>query len=46
MTNSHCGNPIGWPDDGVTYTTAHDLATLAAATIRDYARPLPANITA
>jgi len=27
---------VGWPDNGVTYTTAHDLATLAAATIRDY----------
>jgi serine-type D-Ala-D-Ala carboxypeptidase (penicillin-binding protein 5/6) len=36
MTNSHWGNPVGWPDGGITYTTAHDLATLAAATIRDY----------
>jgi D-alanyl-D-alanine carboxypeptidase (penicillin-binding protein 5/6) len=36
LTNSHWGNPVGWPDNGVTYTTAHDLATLAAATIRDY----------
>ena len=36
LTNSHWGNPIGWPDNGVTYTTAHDLATIAAATIRDY----------
>ena len=26
----------GWPDNGVTYTTARDLGTLAAATIRDY----------
>jgi len=36
LTNSHWGNPVGWPDNGVTYTTARDLATLAAATIRDY----------
>src|SRR5580765_3811860 len=36
LSNSHWGNPVGWPDGGVTYTTAHDLATLAAATIRDY----------
>jgi D-alanyl-D-alanine carboxypeptidase (penicillin-binding protein 5/6) len=36
LTNSHWGNPVGWPDNGVTYTTARDLAMLAAATIRDY----------
>ena len=36
LTNSHWGNPVGWPDNGVTYTTARDLATLAAGTIRDY----------
>jgi len=36
LANSHWGNPVGWPDGGVTYTTARDLATLAAATIRDY----------
>jgi D-alanyl-D-alanine carboxypeptidase (penicillin-binding protein 5/6) len=36
LANSHWGNPVGWPDGGVTYTTAHDLATMAAATIRDY----------
>jgi D-alanyl-D-alanine carboxypeptidase (penicillin-binding protein 5/6) len=36
LTNSHWGNPVGWPDGGVTYTTARDLATLAAGTIRDY----------
>ena len=36
LTNSHWGNPVGWPDGGVTYTTARDLATLAAATIRDH----------
>ena len=36
LRNSHWGNPVGWPDNGVTYTTARDLAMLAAATIRDY----------
>jgi D-alanyl-D-alanine carboxypeptidase (penicillin-binding protein 5/6) len=36
LANSHWGNPVGWPDGGVTYTTARDLANLAAATIRDY----------
>jgi D-alanyl-D-alanine carboxypeptidase (penicillin-binding protein 5/6) len=34
MTNSHFGNSNGWPDEGVTYTTARDLARLAEATIR------------
>ncbi len=36
LENSHWGNPVGWPDEGVTYTTARDLAELAAATIRDH----------
>jgi D-alanyl-D-alanine carboxypeptidase (penicillin-binding protein 5/6) len=36
LANSHWGNPVGWPDAGVTYTTARDLAHLAAGTIRDY----------
>jgi D-alanyl-D-alanine carboxypeptidase (penicillin-binding protein 5/6) len=36
LANSHWGNPVGWPDGGATYTTARDLATLAAATIHDY----------
>jgi serine-type D-Ala-D-Ala carboxypeptidase (penicillin-binding protein 5/6) len=36
LDNSHWGNPVGWPDNGVTYTTARDLAMLAAGTIRDY----------
>jgi D-alanyl-D-alanine carboxypeptidase (penicillin-binding protein 5/6) len=36
LRNSHWGNPVGWPDNGVTYTTARDLATLAAATLRDH----------
>ena len=36
LASSHWGNPVGWPDNGVTYTTARDLAMLAAGTIRDY----------
>jgi D-alanyl-D-alanine carboxypeptidase (penicillin-binding protein 5/6) len=36
LANSNWGNPVGWPDNGVTYTTARDLATLALATIRDH----------
>jgi D-alanyl-D-alanine carboxypeptidase (penicillin-binding protein 5/6) len=36
LRNSHWGNPVGWPDGGATYTTARDLAMLAAATVRDY----------
>jgi D-alanyl-D-alanine carboxypeptidase (penicillin-binding protein 5/6) len=35
MANSNFGNSNGWPDEGVTYTTARDLATLAAATIQE-----------
>jgi serine-type D-Ala-D-Ala carboxypeptidase (penicillin-binding protein 5/6) len=35
MTNSNFGNTNGWPDEGVTYTTARDLAKLAAATIQE-----------
>ena len=35
MTNSNFGNTNGWPDEGVTYTTARDLAKLAAATIEE-----------
>ena len=38
LENSHWGNPVGWPDNGVTYTTARDLATLAASTIRNHPR--------
>lgn len=38
LANSNWGNPVGWPDNGVTYTTARDLATLAAATIRNHPR--------
>lgn len=36
LANSHWGNPVGWPDGGITYTTARDLAALAVSTIRDY----------
>ncbi len=36
LTNSHFGTSNGWPDGGVTYVTAHDLATLAQATIEKY----------
>src|SRR5918992_5724248 len=32
MTNSNFGNSNGWPDEGVTFTTARDLGKLAAAT--------------
>lgn len=38
LRNSHWGNPVGWPDEGVTYTTARDLAALASATIRNHPR--------
>ncbi|HMJ93303.1 MAG TPA: D-alanyl-D-alanine carboxypeptidase family protein [Allosphingosinicella sp.] len=33
MNSSNFGNSNGWPDEGVTFTTARDLATLARATI-------------
>lgn len=33
MNNSNFGNSNGWPDNGVTFTTARDLSTLAQATI-------------
>jgi serine-type D-Ala-D-Ala carboxypeptidase (penicillin-binding protein 5/6) len=35
MANSNFGNTNGWPDEGVTYTTARDLAKLASATIQE-----------
>ncbi len=34
MTSSHFGTPNGWPDEGYTFTTAHDLAVLAEAMLR------------
>jgi D-alanyl-D-alanine carboxypeptidase (penicillin-binding protein 5/6) len=36
LTGSNWGNPVGWPDGGVTYTTARDLAKLARATIEQH----------
>jgi D-alanyl-D-alanine carboxypeptidase (penicillin-binding protein 5/6) len=36
MTNSNFGNSNGWPDEGLTYVTARDLAKLAEATVRDH----------
>jgi D-alanyl-D-alanine carboxypeptidase (penicillin-binding protein 5/6) len=33
LRNSNWGNPVGWPDAGVTYTSARDLAAIARATI-------------
>ena len=35
MKDSNFGNSNGWPDEGVTFTTARDLATLAAATVQE-----------
>lgn len=34
LTNSHFGTSNGWPDEGRTYVTARDLATLAASEIQ------------
>ncbi|WP_242095688.1 MULTISPECIES: D-alanyl-D-alanine carboxypeptidase family protein [unclassified Sphingomonas] len=36
LTNSHFGTANGWPDNGVTYVTARDLAKLASATITNF----------
>jgi len=36
MRNSHFGMPNGWMDEGRTYFSAHDLATLASAMITRY----------
>jgi D-alanyl-D-alanine carboxypeptidase (penicillin-binding protein 5/6) len=36
LKNSHFGNSNGWPDNGVTYVTARDLAKLAEATITEH----------
>ena len=35
MSNSHFGNSNGWPDEGITYTTAKDLTRLARATVEE-----------
>ncbi|QNE31224.1 D-alanyl-D-alanine carboxypeptidase [Sphingomonas sp. NBWT7] len=36
LDNSHYGTSNGWPDNGVTYVTARDLAKLAATTIQEH----------
>jgi D-alanyl-D-alanine carboxypeptidase (penicillin-binding protein 5/6) len=36
MTNSHFGTANGWPDNGVTYVTARDLAKLARYEIENH----------
>jgi D-alanyl-D-alanine carboxypeptidase (penicillin-binding protein 5/6) len=36
LTNSNWGNPVGWPDNNVTMTTARDLAKLAQSTILEH----------
>ena len=36
LTNSHFGNSNGWPDEGVTFVSARDLATLARAEIEQH----------
>jgi len=36
MTNSHFGTANGWPDNGVTYVSARDLATLARYEIENH----------
>jgi len=36
LTNSHFGTANGWPDNGVTYVSAHDLATLARSEIENH----------
>src|SRR6476620_3524858 len=36
LTSSHFGTANGWPDNGVTYVTARDLATLARSEIEKH----------
>lgn len=36
LSNSNFGNSNGWPDEGRTYVTARDLASLASATIEEH----------
>jgi D-alanyl-D-alanine carboxypeptidase (penicillin-binding protein 5/6) len=36
MHDTHFGTPNGWPDEGRTYTSAHDLAILAEAMTTRY----------
>ena len=35
LTGTRFGNPVGWPEAG-HYTTAHDLALLSSALVRDF----------
>ena len=36
VANSHFGTANGWPDNGITYVTARDLATIAKTTIEKH----------
>ncbi len=36
LSNTQYGTANGWPDNGVTYTTARDLAKLGKATLYDF----------
>ena len=36
LTNSHFGTANGWPDNGVTFVSARDLATLAGSEIANH----------
>ena len=36
MASSQFGTSNGWPDEGRTFTTARDLATLATATVQEH----------
>ncbi|MEO7365207.1 MAG: D-alanyl-D-alanine carboxypeptidase family protein [Sphingomicrobium sp.] len=36
LTNSHFGTANGWPDNGVTFVSARDLATLARSEIENH----------
>ncbi|MFM2099201.1 MAG: hypothetical protein RLZZ366_740 [Pseudomonadota bacterium] len=36
LANTHYGTSNGWPDEGVTYTTARDLAMLGKATLDNF----------
>lgn len=38
VKNSHFGTANGWPDNGVTYVTASDLATIARTTVEKHPR--------
>jgi D-alanyl-D-alanine carboxypeptidase (penicillin-binding protein 5/6) len=38
LKSSHFGNSNGWPDEGVTYVTARDLAGLARASVERHPR--------